>query len=115
MGKTFDALDYEYTMKEFVEILESGLYNGCSKEQYEDTLNTLIKLVRNSLVWRYNYRYFNIGFSNIDKCFRSIYAFDFLQNYCPIEDVNNFKLNNKCFFCDLWDPKRLFLPFLRFE
>ena len=42
MGKTFDALDYEYTMKEFVEILESGLYNGCSKEQYEDTLNTLM-------------------------------------------------------------------------
>lgn len=115
MNKNFDNLSYEATMQTFLLILEIGLNKGYTKGQYQDALDTEIKLVRNSLAWRYNYKYFNVSFSNVLWQMRSIYAFDFLQKYSPTEIISNFKLNNKCFFCDLWDPEKFFFPFSSFE
>lgn len=106
--KNFDTYDYQRTMEQFLLVLKMGLNKFHSKEAFKEALDTEIKLVRNSLVWKYNYRYFNVSFKTVDRYLRSVYAFDFLQEFCPVETIKDFDLKNKCFFCDLWDPVKFF-------
>lgn len=70
-------------MKTFTDVLLSNNKNDFLKMNYDEVLDLEIELVRNTLVWEYDYKYFNV----------------------QTEEIN---LANKFFLCNLWKQETLY-------
>ena len=110
-NKDLELVYLKETMKQFLVILDAKKNQYWLKDSYGEVLETEIKLVRNALTWPYNYKYFNVGYEKEEFWKRSSNDFKAIEKYCLKNEENDLieiDLRNKNFFCDLWNPIRLF-------
>ena len=97
-------------IKTFTDVLLSNNKNDFLKMNYDEVLDLEIELIRNTLVWEYDYKYFNIQTEEKELWKRASWDFERVLQYCEYDKNKTEEINlaNKFFLCNLWKQETLY-------
>lgn len=75
------------TMYRFLELLMSRKANRRTNNTYEEMLDIEIDLVRNALVWMYDYKYFNVSCKKEGFYKRDSFNLREIERFCSEKEV----------------------------